>query len=804
MKAIIMAGGEGTRLRPLTCDMPKPMLRVMNVPVLEHIIELLKKHGIKDIAITLGYLPEKITEYFDDGSKWGVNINYYTEQEPLGTAGSIKNASRFVDSDFLVISGDALTDINLSEAFTFHEQANSLVTIILSKVSEPLDYGIVLTDRMGKIKKFAEKPMWSETITDTVNTGIYIMKKEVLDLIPDGFCDFSRDVFPTLLERGKDIYGFLSTGYWCDIGDISAYRKCQADCLDKKVKVKTSAKEVSRGIFLEDGAVAYCGAMLSPPVYLGHGATVKRGAKVDSYSIIGDYSTVQGGASVKRSTILSGVTVGKNASIRGALIGSNCQIGMGSSIYEQAVIGSECKIESNAVIKPNVKIWCKKTIPEGSVVDSNVVWGNLPKDGIFSSEGIIGTVNGEITPEFCARLGASIGSIFAKKRLAVCFDGKGDIQMLENAFISGAQSVGCILYDFSTLLPSVLRSAILHYGFSGGVSFSVFEKDDENYVNIRVYDERGIDIDRKKEKEVENLFSHGDYRRYEDISGVSLYYDYKLLFLKGLINRFDKKIPFKISVGCPSIAGKELLNALFLNLGVNVKIHEHLSVEDAKNDGSDIAFVLDRNGEDVAIYDIVGERTIANDEFFYLSVLLSLKEHPAQKLYVPVSASSSIESLAREYNSSITRTKDIKRDFLSSLFEENNKACQCLLEFSCNGVLSIVKILKYLIDNNLSVSALSNLVPKSKTVRYELECPKEKKSTVINDVLEENREYDLDLTDGIKINFENGWVLVLPDNSRPICKIIAEGYTEEFSQELVDDFKNRIEKNIKNNDEGRV
>ena len=200
MKAIIMAGGSGTRLRPLTCTMPKPMARIMNKPVMEHITELLKKHGITDIGVTLRYLPESIKEYFGDGSAFGVNFTYFTENEPLGTAGSVMACSGFLNEDFLVISGDSFTDFNLSEAIAFHKEKEAEATLILHSVDVPIEYGVVVTEKDGKICRFLEKPDWSRVFSDTVNTGIYILNPSVFDGVTQKSPDFSKDIFPKLLK----------------------------------------------------------------------------------------------------------------------------------------------------------------------------------------------------------------------------------------------------------------------------------------------------------------------------------------------------------------------------------------------------------------------------------------------------------------------------------------------------------------------------------------------------------------------------------------------------------------------------
>ncbi|MEN6581452.1 MAG: nucleotidyltransferase family protein, partial [Armatimonadota bacterium] len=234
MKAVVMAGGEGSRLRPLTCRCPKPLVSVANKPVMQHIIELLKRHGVNDVVATLYYLADEIVGYFGDGADFGVNLSYSVEDTPLGTAGSVKNAEAMLrDGTFIIISGDALTDIDLTAACDFHRSRGAVATLILKRVSNPLEYGVVVTDDNGGIQRFLEKPSWGEVFSDTVNTGIYILEPEVFDLMEPGRnYDFSQDIFPQLLRTGRPIYGYISDGYWCDIGNLDACLQANYDALN--------------------------------------------------------------------------------------------------------------------------------------------------------------------------------------------------------------------------------------------------------------------------------------------------------------------------------------------------------------------------------------------------------------------------------------------------------------------------------------------------------------------------------------------------------------------------------------------
>src|ERR671938_2143669 len=237
MKAVVMAGGEGTRLRPLTSNQPKPMVPIVGKPCMEHILELVREHGFEDVIVTVAFLPQAIRSYFGSGESLGLAIEYSVEESPLGTAGSVRLARNRLDDTFLVISGDALCDIDLGALVAFHREKGAAVTIGLKSVDNPLEFGIVVTDEDGKVERFLEKPSWGQVFSDTINTGIYVLEPEVLKHIPtDRPYDFSKELFPLLLEMGRPIYGHVCDGYWQDIGNLDQYRQADVDAPHQPAK----------------------------------------------------------------------------------------------------------------------------------------------------------------------------------------------------------------------------------------------------------------------------------------------------------------------------------------------------------------------------------------------------------------------------------------------------------------------------------------------------------------------------------------------------------------------------------------
>ena len=289
MKAVVMAGGEGTRLRPMTASMPKPLLPVVNKPIMEHVLLLLKRHGFTHTVVTVQFLASLVRNYFGDGEEWGMTLEYATEEVPLGTAGSVKNAQKLIGGEpFLVISGDALTDIDLTDLVRFHKEKKALVTVCLTRVPNPLEFGITIIDDDGRVQRFLEKPTWGQVFSDTVNTGIYVMEPEALDRVVAGEAvDWSADVFPQLLADGLPVYGYVAEGYWEDVGTHESYLSAQADVLSRHVDVEIDGFEIAPGVWVAEGADVDPDAVIRGPVYIGDYAKIEAGAQLREHTVIG-------------------------------------------------------------------------------------------------------------------------------------------------------------------------------------------------------------------------------------------------------------------------------------------------------------------------------------------------------------------------------------------------------------------------------------------------------------------------------------------------------------------------------------
>ena len=332
MKAFILAAGAGTRLRPLTYECPKPMIPLLNKPVMEHTINNLKKHNINSVVMNLHTLPKKITDYFGNGSDFGVDIKYSMEENLLGTAGGLKKCKKFFDSTFIVISGDGLSNVDLTSAVAFHKKKKSLATMIVKKIETKFSYGIALTDRSSRIIDFVEKPSWGSVFSDTVNTGIYIFEPEIFRYIPDGFYDFGKNLWPKLLKSKKNIYAYLMNEYWTDIGNIEEYKKGVKDALFDKLTIDVSGKKFGKSEVVVDKncridkTVKFIGKSI-----IGKNCVIGKNVVIDNGTVIGNNVQIQDDAVIKDSIIWDNVVIGKHARLYSSIV--NIKVPNRLSVY---------------------------------------------------------------------------------------------------------------------------------------------------------------------------------------------------------------------------------------------------------------------------------------------------------------------------------------------------------------------------------------------------------------------------------------------------------------------------------------
>ncbi|WP_031515563.1 mannose-1-phosphate guanyltransferase [Desulfofalx alkaliphila] len=813
MKAIIMAGGEGSRLRPLTCNRPKPMMPVANRPMMEHIVNLLKKHGLNNIGVTLQYMPEAIRDHFGNGAEFGVTMRYFVEEVPLGTAGSVKNAGDFLDETFMVISGDALTDFDLTEAINFHKEKGSVATLILTRVECPLEYGVVITEKDGRISQFLEKPSWGEVFSDTVNTGIYILEPEVLSYFEPGQkFDFSKDLFPLLLRDGRPMYGAVLDGYWCDIGNLQQYLQSHYDLLEGKVNIPMPGREIKPRVWVGEGVAIDPTARIKGPALIGDGTQIGANARIEPYSVLGEGCRVDCQGSIKRAVLCDGVYLGAKASIRGAVLGNGVQVYANAAVYEGAVVGDDSTIRDWGLVKPNVKLWPNKLVESGATVHRNIVWGtNCPKN-IFGIEGITGLANVEITPEYAARLGSAFGSTLASNaRVALSSDSYPVCKMIKGALASGLQSVGIRVQQLGTGITPMHRHGVRRLQCDAGIHVKVSPWNMDK-ITVLFTNSRGANISRGEERKVENKLAKGDYRRAdigqispgEAVPGVAESYLEDLLArvdLKALRGAAHKAVlvydpnnleSFISRLGLQGEFIVETLDAHPLNWQEYRQLLPELSAAVVER-GAGLGALIDPNGEHMVLVDEKGN-VIEEDMLTALMALVVLKERGGP-VVVPVTAPRVIDELAGRYNSKVIRTKTAVQDFLEQIIIHEAKLDSRLSQFLLNfdALAGLIKILEFCAREKKNLSALVSEIPNFFVNKQQVPVPWEAKGKVIRRLIEE-KPGQLELLDGVKVYHRDGWALVLPDPEEPVCRVYTEGSSMEIAQELTDMYIDKINK----------
>ena len=342
LKAVLLVGGLGTRLRPLTNDRPKSIVPVLNRPVLEHTIAYLKQYGIGEVILTLNYLPEAIQKLFGDGRNSGVRLDYCIEEEPRGTAGAVKNAEQYLRESFFVLNGDVFTDMNLTDMLAYHRKKKAQATIALTQVENPSAFGVVETDDEGRVKRFIEKPPPGTETTNWINAGTYILEPEVLLEIPPG-CHymFEKGLFPHLLETNKRVYGYKYEGYWLDMGNPGHYHSINMDMLNAKANSPLYKAGGNKPLYNKKKVTVHDTAVIDTPVVIDNGSNIGPGVQLKGSVIIGQNCRILDGAVIENTILWDGVTIGANSHLKGCIIGSHTIINENQTIENSVVTPSQ-------------------------------------------------------------------------------------------------------------------------------------------------------------------------------------------------------------------------------------------------------------------------------------------------------------------------------------------------------------------------------------------------------------------------------------------------------------------------------
>jgi mannose-1-phosphate guanylyltransferase / phosphomannomutase len=827
MKAVVMAGGEGTRLRPLTSNQPKPMVPIVGKPCMEHIVELLRTHGFEDIVVTLAFMPQAIRSYFGAGEAHGVSIRYSIEESPAGTAGSVKLAEDALDEPFLVISGDALCDIDLGELVRFHQEKEALVTIALKSVDNPLEFGIVVTDSEGRIERFLEKPSWGQVFTDTINTGVYVLDPEVLRHIPtDRPFDFSKELFPLLLEMGKPLYGFVAEGYWQDIGNLDQYRQANFDALDERVRLNIPGIRLRGNIWMGEGVELEDLEAVEGPAFLGNYCRIAARASVGPYSVLSNSVTLRDHARTVRSVIDSSTYVGRSAVIEGAILGKSCDLRPHARLHEGVAVGDSCTIGEQSVVMPGIRIYPFKEVEAGAVVDRHLIWESSMPSRLFRRDAVAGLINVDLTPETALRVGIALGTALSRgDRVAISRAAPPACRLLKRAVISGVMSTGVNVADLHVMAPAVTRHFLKSQGMGAAMHVRPSAQDPE-VMEIQFFEAPGIQATPAFVKEIEKHFQRQEFRRaaFDDVGKITSPARAPEGYVADLLQTVDvdaiRTRGFRVVVEYSHSAVSLVLPLVLGALGVEtIAAHPYageyapsLTIAEALGQtkrlvsaaGADLGVVLDESGERIYLVDEEAHEVPVEQE---LLLFLSLLASDGKKgtLALPTTVTQLAEPLVAGSSLEVRRTPASLSALTQAAAGDNVVFAGSVgggfvfPDFlpAYDGVASLCKLLELLAPLDKPLSGLVAALPQTTVVHREVRCPWARKGMVMRVMTERMKGKKIDTLDGIKVYEQRGWAQVVPDPDEPLVHVYAEGDTPEDAKSLEDEFLAIVEEVVR-------
>lgn len=736
LKSVILAGGAGTRLRPLTCNMPKPLAPICGSPCIYYILNLLKTHGVDEAYLTLQYKGEEIEKAVENVREMALTC--VKEKEPLGTAGALLNLDG-LSEDFFVICGDCICDFDLTAAAEFHRSHGGIATMILAKVREPLEYGVAVTDDENCITRFIEKPSWSRAYSDTVNTGIYIFSKKILEFIPKGKpSDFSKDIFPLLMEKGHKIHGYVAEGYWCDIGNISAYTNCNKDVLSGKLNYKPLLS-----VLADSGSTVLIN---EKPVFIGKNVTMNN-AEIGAFSVIGNNCVLNEGCRVENSVLLDGVTLEEGSSARGCVICSGVTLKKGVSVGEQCVVGELSQVGSSAVISGGAKIYPKNIIPEYTFVKNTVI------DGIESLNLEDGKISAAFNQNTDTSLFVKIGAAFAatvKKGIAVGIDvSQKNKELMAPAFAlcSGIMSVSSENFDLGPCELNVFSFAIREFGFGGGI----FISKENDKLTFYLLESDGMPFGREKERKFEAIFSSGEIE-YSREGEFRSFKGYEKIYEKAFKEKLESCPPISAFVYAPD----------FITEKITTK---------RKNENSEYIYVMPQR--------LIVQKNSheAYDDDLIKCVSAFCCGMTEGEVYIPYSFPSAVDTVAKKYGFKCQRLtfEDTDRAKLFKMTDINYRA---------------LYLISFMAKYGVTFAELAKLMPVFTSRRREIEVTAEKASLMKYLSSVKGRE----LIEGVKIRENGSTVLIIPKKMKNEFTICAESADAETAAELCDFYAKKLKK----------
>lgn len=748
MKAVILAGGEGTRLRPLTCDLPKPLVPVCGKPVLFYILELLERNGCTEAAVAVRYRGERIESALGDGRYGSLRTFVSYEDKPLGTAGCVKRAAADFDGDFIVISGDAMCDFDLAAIYKHHMDTGVKATIAVRSVDDPREYGVIIGEN-GMVTGFSEKPSFVNCRSDLANTGIYVISPDIFPLIPDGKpVDFAKDVFPEMLGREMPLGYYAENGYWCDIGDMKAYKRCTSDLVNGKInavlpeRVTDHGSRISRTSFVAKGAYFSDKALAAGCSAVGAGAYISDGAKLNN------------------AIVMDGAFVGEGATLNDCVVCTNARVGAGAAIYEGAVAGEGSVIGENAVISGGVRIWNNKRIEKGASVTSDVKYGSAEYPEM-SEDGICGATNTVITPEFAVRIGCALPKISDSGIAVSCADGNAS-GCIKNALLSGISCSGGSAYDCGSVpLPVLAYSAKL---LGADICVHIVSR---ARTAVMIYSEGLLPLKRSRERIFQGAVNRGEFMSagWDGFGGITAISDAVMLYRSYLTSLSGFTVPYDVRIVSRNTVFRDICTPFAKKISSG---REKLTVTiTERGDMSEIS---------------CGDTVI--DKVAMQVTACAYEARHGRDSALPFAFPHTAEDAAAAYGGKVMRY------YASSMDDRDEEARRLAAEqlFMRDGFALALRVLGYMAELALTPAEVLESIPRSSSAgRFiRVNCPPQRILDRLKAVPEEN--------EGAVIASGDDRVLLRPDKRGTGLFMFAESFGTETAASLCD----RTEKLIRN------
>ena len=758
MKAVILAGGSGSRLRPLTCDMPKPLVPVCGKPTLEYIFDLLLRNNVDEACVTLGYLSQHIRTRYADGKYKDLRLTFSEEDTPLGTAGSVRKAAEGWNEPFFVVSGDAMCDFELEKIMLFHRASSAAATIVCFAVDDPREYGLVETDKENRVTRFLEKPSWGQATTMLANTGIYVLDPQILGQIPtDKAFDFAKELFPHCMAMKMPLFAYHAEGYWCDVGDVKAYLQTQRDMLSGKIRFPL--RKAAEGIFVQDTLPAG-DYKLVPPVYIGAQVDIADGAEIGPYTVLDDCVSVGARARLRGSVLLSRSSAGADGTTQDALLCADAVLQEKASMFERSVAGSGSVIGRASSIQPDVRIWPKKIVPADALICEDIQFGETTQS-LFDDGGI--DKNVVLSAQLCLHLGAAIGSIPACKKAGVACDGTNAGKAMLLALQAGMLSAGGHVWDFGECFVSQLSYCTAFCGLSVGVFVQGGASP-----QIRIFGEGGLSVPRTLEREIETRIRRREFNHClgEQCRDVADMRSIRLMYARELYRQAPLGLRgIEASVHSPNAPIALLTEDTLLKAGCARAQFPQFRIS---HDGTHAEAVTQT-------------QTVPFEKLLAICAMHTLES--GLDIALPYDAPSAIDTLAAQYGRRVHR-------YVSAPTDDRDEAARRLAArqlFLRDGLYMTVRVLSVMKERSLSLDALCAMTPdfyvQKKTFAVSFSPAK------LHALFGAGEDTSSPVREGITLRRGNGRLLITPDRSGNALHVLAEAASMETASEMCAGFE---------------